>query len=347
MNQQELANGCREGATWCYKLGSPLYHALLLHIADDVSASGPCWTVLERHASAPPRSLLPLRFLAAVHRMVLENQLPALARYYPSAGGTVDLEAAWIAFTEAIQKHRDALSIPETVQTNEVSRCCALLPGFLAIARRTRLPLRLLEIGCSAGLNLRWDCYAYQTARGLWGDPGSPVRFDDAFSAQPPPLDIAVSVSGRNGCDLNPIDPTADDGRLTLLSFVWPDQTVRFRNLANALEVARRVPAELERSDAIPWLESRLTRLQPGVATILFHSVVRPYLSRETQQRLEEILAEAKERASDYAPLAWLAMEPGDKEADVHLIVWPGGARVRIAQAGFHGLHVNITEPAL
>jgi hypothetical protein len=342
VNQQELANACREQAAWCDKLGSPLYHALLLRIAADVTGSGPCWSVLERHATDPERSLLPLRFLAGVHRLVLENRVPGLARYYPSAGGTIDLAPAWIAFVEEIEKHRESLSIPKAVQTNEVSRCCALLPGFLAIARRTGMPLRLLEIGCSAGLNLRWDCFAYETARGLWGNPDSPVRFGNVFVSQSPPVDVTVSVIERCGCDLDPIDPNTEAGRLALLSFVWPDQTERFRQLSNAIEVARRVPADVERSDAIPWLESHLAQMRPGVATVVFHSVVRVYFSREANSRLDEILARAKKRASQDAPLAWLAMEPGESEADVDLVVWPGGERQRIAQAGYHGRNVTI-----
>jgi hypothetical protein len=342
VNQVELAQAFRSQADWCEKLGSPLYHALLMRIAEDIDASGPCWSVLESHAGAAERTLLPLRFLAGIHRLVLENRLPVLARYYPSAGGTVDLAATQIAFMETIAQQGHTLEIPKTVQTNEVSRSCALLPGFLAIARRTGLPLRLLEIGCSAGLNLRWDCFAYETDRGIWGDTNSPVRFGNVFAGEPLPLDTSVPVRERRGCDLNPIDPNTEEGRLTLLSFVWPDQSERFRQLSKAIEVARHVPAEVDRSDAIPWLESQLTQTRPGVATVVFHSIVRLYFSDEARSRLDEIQTQAKERASHDAPLAWLSMEPGGKEAEVDLIVWPGGERTRIAEAGFHGRNVKI-----
>jgi hypothetical protein len=109
----------------------------------------------------------------------------------------------------------------------------------LDIARSTGLPFRLLEIGCSAGLNLRWDRYCYETACGEWGPAGAPVVFENSFSGNALPLDVAVDVLERRGCDLNPIDPTTKEGRLRLLSFVWPDQTARFRQLSNAIEVAR------------------------------------------------------------------------------------------------------------
>ena len=46
----------------------------------------------------------------------------------------------------------------------------ALLGGFLEVAHRTKLPLRILEVGASAGLNLNWDRYRYESTDGAWGD---------------------------------------------------------------------------------------------------------------------------------------------------------------------------------
>jgi hypothetical protein len=342
---QALAKAIREQCVWCERLGSPLYHALLIRIAADVEASGICWKVLEPFAGDPARSLLPLRFLAAIHRLVLEGRLPNLARYYPSAGGTADPDAACVALLEALEQHGDMVSasLPEAVQTNEVSRCCALLPGFLETARATGLPLRLLEIGCSAGLNLRWDRYRYTTAQGAWGPADSPVVFGNPFSGAPLPLGVSVNVQERRGCDLRPIDPATSDDRLTLLSFVWPDQTDRFRQLSNAIEVARRVPATLDRAEAVDWLESQLAHPQPGVTTVVFHSIVMLYLSNENRERLGQLMAQAGQQASSEAPLAWLHMEPGENETDVHLTLWPGGERKRIATSGYHGRNVTIT----
>ena len=92
----------------------------------------------------------------------------------------------------------------------------------------------------------------------------------------------------------------------------------------------------------IPWLESQLVQTPPGFATVVFHSIVRLYFSEEARNRLDEILAPAKERATREAPLAWLSMEPGERETDVDLTIWPGGERKRIAEAGFHGRNVRI-----
>jgi hypothetical protein len=343
MNPEELGTAMRDGAVWCERLGSPLYRALLLSLAENVESRGVSWDLLQRHARDPARSLLPLRFLAAIHRLVLEGRLPELARYYPSAGGKADGASAWIALLGQMERNEEvrSVSVPPTVQTNEVARSCALAPGFLEIAHRTGLPLRLLEIGCSAGLNLRWDRYRYETSRGAWGDARSGVTFHDAF-AGPAPVGVAVHVIERRGCDLNPIEPATEDGRLTLLSFIWPDQIERFRQLSSAIEIARVVPAVLERADAPDWLDVQLASPGVGAATVVVHSLVLLYLSPEARERVIRILTEAGGRATREAPLAWLSMEPGATETDVHLTFWPGGQRRLIARAGYHGRNVTI-----
>src|SRR5260370_8358285 len=76
-------------ADWCERLGSSLYSTLLRHAAEDVRAGGVCCAVLHDHHDDPPDSALGLRFLGAVHRLVLEEKAPQVAACYPSAG--VDL----------------------------------------------------------------------------------------------------------------------------------------------------------------------------------------------------------------------------------------------------------------
>src|ERR1051325_1682374 len=156
MDREEIAQGCLDQAGWAAKLGSPMYEALLRRMAEDVRAGGPCLAAIEPHA-ARSRMLAPLLLLAAIHHMVLEGRLPEAARFYPSTGGQVDVDALWPHFLEAVPH----AVLPVCVQTNEIGRSCALLPGFLEVALRTGLPLRLLEIGASAGLNLRWDHFPF------------------------------------------------------------------------------------------------------------------------------------------------------------------------------------------
>jgi hypothetical protein len=250
-----------------------------------------------------------------------------------------DQEGAAAALIGTIEQHAAELPalLQRPVQTNEVGRSAALLPGFLTVARDTGLPLRVLEVGASAGLNLRWDRYRYTGPAGEWGDPGSPVEIADAFVGDRPPLDTQAQVVERRGCDPQPLDPTAAETRLALLSFTWPDQLQRFTQLRAALDFAPQMPVEILRSGAVEWLEQALAEPQPGVATVVFHSVVLPYLGEQGIAELWHTLERAAGRARPDAPLAWLSLEAGDDLAAVRLMTWPGGEARLLAHASFHG----------
>jgi hypothetical protein len=343
-----IAAALRWQAEWCGRLGSPLYRDLLEHVAADVERSGPAWAVLDaagaaERAQSLMRGEAALQLMGAVHRLVLQGQAPALARFYPSAGGTPDSEAAAQALLDTIEEHGAVLPelMRRPIQTNEVGRSAALLVGFLTVAGETGLPLALLEIGASAGLNLRWDRYRYTGPAGEWGDPASPVRIADAFAGARPPLDVVAQVAERRGCDPQPLDPAAEEDRLTLLSYTWPDQAQRFEQLRAALNFAPSMPVAVERAAAVEWLTAALSEPRPGVATIVFHSVVLPYLGEEGIAELWRVLEEAAARARPDAPFAWLSLEAAEDMAAVRLMTWPGGEARLLARASFHGPPVS------
>jgi hypothetical protein len=248
--------------------------------------------VLVGFGDEPGSAAVALRLLAAVHRLVLEDAVPDLAQRYPSTGGDGDPAAAWPLFRDALARRRDEIRgfMRGGCQTNEVGRSAALLGGFLEVAHRTGKPLRILEIGASAGLNLRWDRYRYESADGAWGDPTSRVRFDHAFEAAPP-MNRPAEVVERKGCDINPIDATSEEGALTLRSFVWADQLARLALLDGAIEIARSMPVEVERLDAASFLERELAVRRPDVATVVYHSVFWQYVSEPDRERIRETLS--------------------------------------------------------
>src|SRR5438270_8712885 len=132
-------------AGWCLDLGSPLYAELLNRAAADAEAGGPVWDVVVGSEFDPGPSALALRLMGQVHRLVLDGRAPALAAHYPSAGGDGDAAKAWPAFRQLLVDRGQELqtAIARPVQTNEVGRCAALVGGFLTVAARTGLPLRL------------------------------------------------------------------------------------------------------------------------------------------------------------------------------------------------------------
>jgi hypothetical protein len=110
MNREEVAQGCLDQAAWAVKLGSPMYEALLQRMAEDVRAEGPCLAALGREMPVS-RMQAPLLLLAAIHRMVLDGQLPEAARFYPSTGGHADVDALWphwlAAVPQAVKRRSD------------------------------------------------------------------------------------------------------------------------------------------------------------------------------------------------------------------------------------------------
>ena len=288
--------------------------------------------VLQGHEGDPGPSVLALRLMGAVHRLVLRGDAPELAAHYPSAGGRPG--DAWPAFADVLRDHRDELRglVENPVQTNEPGRCVALLGGFLEVARVTGMPLRLLEVGASAGLNLRFDRYRYELGDGRWGPPDAPLVIRSRLEGPGrPPLGTPLEIASRAGCDPRPVDPRTEEGRLTLSSYVWPDQVERLERLRGALAVAREVDASVEQSGAAEWIEARLAEPAPGTATVVFHSIVMQYLPDEERDRFE--------RAVKSRDVAWLRMEPADEAADVRLML--AGEDRLIARAGYHGNFVE------
>lgn len=321
----------------CELAGSPLYATVLAALATDVRAGGPSAVLLGPHADRPRGDATLLRLLAAVHELVLAGAEPDLAMHYPSVGGHPGPQVGE-RFVSAVGRHRRALEtmIERGVQTNEPGRSAALIGAYLLLAR-AGLPLRIMEIGASAGLNLRFDQYRYEAAGASFGPVASPVRFVDPWFGPAPDLSGRLEVAERRGCDPAPIDPNDEAGRRRLRSLVWPDQPERRARLDAAIAVAARLPVTVDRADAVSWLAEQLAEPVPGTTTVVVHSIVLQYLSPRDRARVVAQLEEGGGRANAAAPLAWLRMEPGGDRAEVRLTRWPGGRTEQVASSAYHG----------
>jgi hypothetical protein len=342
--QAELA---REQARACRHLGSQMYGELLDRLADDLAVGGGTAGVLRGHESDRGPSALSLRLLGAVHRAVLSGRAPELERFYPTTGGrwsSAGSEAV-LAFLGA---HGEALRplLEQAPQTNEVGRAAALMGGLLRLVAERPLPVRLFEIGASGGLNLQADRFRFEGESESWGDPASPVVLDRAWTGSSLAVAPELRVVERGGCDVSPVDVSTEDGRLTLASYVWPDQTARHARLAGAIALARSRPVHIERCDAAAYVERLETA--PGTLTVLWHSVVWQYVPQEQRSRVRARLAELGRRASVEAPLVHLYAEPIRRTADddhrfwVCAERWPGsGERVFLGRMAAHGVPVD------
>lgn len=323
----------------CEMSGSDLYSVILRAVADDVAADGPIAGLLEPVAGAPFGDAVILRLLAALHLLVLDGRAPDLAAHYPSAGGAPGRGVAGALERTAVE-HRDeiALRLTQGVQTNEVGRSAALLGGYLEAAR-LGLPLRVLEVGASAGLNLCFDRYGYLAASGeRFGPAGSALVFDRPWPFRVPDLDLPLVVQERRGCDVAPIDVGTAEGRLRLRSFVWGDQLDRLARLDGALAVAAADPPVVDRAPAPEWLRGQLAAPRPGCTTVVAHSIMFQYLSDGARREMLAAIDAAGAAATPDAPLVWLRLEPGGDQAELRLTAWPGGGATHLlARSSYHG----------
>ena len=340
-----MADGLRWQAGWCGRLGSRLYQDLLEHAAEDTERGGPVWLVLDA-AGAPARAEALMRgepalqMMGALHRLVLEGRAPELARFYPSTGGTPDAPAARQALIDTVEQYHDVLpGAHAAADPDERGRSLRRAPGGLPHGRPPdgSSPARARDRGQRGPQPALGPLSLHRAPPGEWGDPDSPVEIAEAFTGQRPPLDLRPSVVERRGCDPRPLDPALEDTRLTLLSYTWPDQLRRFTQLRAALDFAPSMPVEVERAAAVEWLEDTLAAPVPGVATVVFHSVVLPYLGEDGIAELWRTLDAAAGRAGSDTPLAWLSLEAGADLAEVRLMSWPGANAQLLAHASFHG----------
>jgi hypothetical protein len=344
MVRPEVVDAFRAQVGGCRKAGSELTARLMERCVAELESAGPLARLLADWKGEPVLDALPQRVVGAVQGLALEGRAPELERYYPSLGGSPVWPDTADAFARVIERHADEIRprLDTQVQTNEPRRCAALIGGFLAASRAAGLPLRLLEIGSSAGLLLFFDRYRYELGPHRWGDAASPVRLDAEWRGAPPDLAAPLRVASRHGCDLYPLD-LRDPAQLRRIeSFLWADQPDRHRLLRAAAGMLPPEGAPLERIGAGAFVARELAQPVPGVGSVLFQSHMWWYLPSEERKRVKSSVEEAGRRASADAPLFWLRLEaPSWEYCEVKLWSWPGGEDRLLARAHPHGRWVE------
>ena len=264
--QDGLSRRFRHFAAFECRGYSSLYDHLSVAISDDRE-------LLEMASHANQGQPIPNLFLAAAHRLVFANSFHEVARYYQSVSdGPVPGDDPFPAFKEFCMGHRDQmleLLGSKRVQTNEVGRCAYLLSAFSLIARHSGMPLALVDVGASAGLNLLFDRYHYSYSNGLeYGPTDSKVQLTAEVRGDffPDLADGMPAVASRTGIDLTPVDLADIETLMWMRSLVWPDHPERMARLNGAASIALADPPELIEGDALD--------LAPGILDTIPHDAV-------------------------------------------------------------------------
>ena len=358
MKNDKIAGALETQIHACDVLGSPLTKAVLEICLDDFLADGIVATLTRGWAGDPLDDNVPLRLAGFIHFSALGGDA-GLRPHFESCGGMfhatakADFARAVLdCFTHRAGDARRFFRL--TPQTNETRRAGVLLLGFSEIARRTGLPLNLAEMGASAGLNLLFDKFNYQieTVEGLmtWGPADSELSISSHWSgASPPPLQGKIEIAARAGCDLFPVNISDAKARRALEAWVWGDMSERRARLLAALSIADEAPPELVRADAAGWVAAQIMDRPRGQTTVLYHSLVWPYLDVSQRMAIESSFAQAGETVTPDTPLAWLKMDHDHIQTFSHLSyrLWTGengpeGEQVFIGPCHPHGADIEL-----
>lgn len=293
---------------------SPLYRAIALAVAEERD-------LLARViADTPGEAHHTINLLAAVHDVVLRGTDHPLAAIYTAGTVTDDAPAhfidfcaeQWAAIADTMQYRR--------VQTNETGRSAAIALALALIAADHGPITGLVELGASAGLNLRFDRYRLDYgALGTRGDPASPVHVPCTVSAPGFTLPGLPEIGIRLGLDRSPIDVTAEDDRRWLRACVWPD-TGRLARTTAALDLATADPPTVMQGDMVTGVAGAVGRVGGDGLVCVMTTWAASYLTGEQRKTLAEHL-DALGRSR---PIVWLSLEPPNVVRGVDPMPDPG-----------------------
>lgn len=333
-------------AGFCENLGSPFTARVLTVLAADIEAGGVVAGLVAGFEEEPVAAALALRVAGALHRRALDDPNGPLGRLYATAGGAgsddAALQAALIKDIAENRSHYDTY-LESPPQTNEVGRSGVMIGGYLSIAEQTGLPLRVFEIGASAGLNLGCDRFYYRFDDKVWGKADSPVSLAPDWHGGLPPLHADLQILERCGCDITPVDVGEHENQRRLESYIWPDQPERLARLRGAVAIAKELGTRVVHESADAFVQRALQGSAPQAVRTIAHTIMWQYMPEAMRRRIENTIRRAGEEATDASPIAWLRLEPIDVKDPprLRLNLWPGGETQELAIAHPHGASVK------
>ncbi len=301
---------------------SPLYE----RVAVALSESGEALRAIE---AAPARKRHPAVILAALHDLALAGRAPALAAAYAAADG----DAAAGGAIDTLLRMTDSvvsIAVRQRIRTNETGRCAVLYPAIAEAARRVGAnAVGLIDVGCSAGLNLNVDRVGitYSNGQSL-GDPSSPVQLScSVVTDQPLPARAMPGVVARIGVDLDPVDVTDTDDARWLRACLWPDQPEPLARLEAEMTLAATAPPLLLRGDAVEVVPGALARVPADALPVVTTTWALSRFPLESRLRFLHRLDEAAAgRAVAWVSAEGVGVAPaipalGDRRASGHSII--------------------------
>ncbi len=285
---------------------SPLYTALGQTVAGDPFLLGLAARI---RAGQYPTFL----FFGSVQYLLLGGVDHELAQFYPSIVGTdarppAAAGPALVDFAHTYAEPLTDLLTTRLVQTNHVQRSLALRLGLSVVHRQVTDPVHVIEVGTSAGLNLRFERYGYQLGEQHLGPVDSPVQVESGWRGPVPMPDLTglPTIASVTGIDLHPLDIADPDDRRWLHALVWPENRHQAALLEAAFTIALDEPLAVRGGDAVDLCPALAAELPPGETRVLFHAATRMHVPTDRLAAFDAALASLGRNA----PLYHLSLEP-------------------------------------
>ena len=338
----DVCENFKAQSIYCRRMESPFYADLLIKLKIVISRKkdSVIGIVLSNWQGNAKEDAVALRVVASLHYLVITAADKDLCAIFPPKLSLKDKDKIR-ALSNAIDKHEDFIIefIKSPPQSNEVGRSIVLLAGFLEISKYVGSELDSFEIGASAGLNIAFDMYFYQTDIWQWGAPNSKVKIKSNWHGNAPSLG-PINLHNRKACNTSPINAATQKNRL--LSYVWPDQTQRLKRINSAIDYAAVTAPKTDRAEASKWLaqQHKLALVTPPTRPqVFYHSIIWQYFTKKQKHDFYTIMSKMSETASDTSPLVWMRLEPSDNNqyAELRVTIWPGKSEYHLADCGYHG----------
>ena len=298
----------------------PLYAALC-----DLAGQTP--QVIDMMLEVEPTQRRAVLFLAVLHDMALREPAGPVGGHYPTAiflaglESGMDVDTARDTAAKVEVGHSDAQAILQfaldhddelidamrvrRTQTNEVGRSGLLMLGLQVIGRGE--PTALIDLGCSAGLNLVAPSYRHVRTDGVeLGEPTSKVVVPvDVRHGRGPTAPVDLVWAG--GIDLDPVDLADQEAARWLLACQWPDDLDRFERTRQAIAQWSSMDSrpEVKSGDLVEELPRLVDAAPSDARLVIHHSWVVSYLTVDQQVALRSTINDLRRDR----PIDWLYLE--------------------------------------
>ena len=282
----------------------PFYSALLKELEDDPLA-------LELLASVRSSQRNPMLVLAALQLASLRGHIVLAPIYDDARRGELRrpksaAHRVMVALHDEPHLVRDELW--RSTQTNEPGRS-AVLQAVVTDVVRGDETMNVLEVGASAGINLRFDQFPVRTR-----DDENPLTLVCDDRSEIDRSRVLPQVNQRVGIDLNPLSLANEEDRLWLKACLWAEERRRHERFDAIVAAYEHWPsATILRGSVRDRLDDALARCETGDTTIIVNTWTAAYFTQDDRVwYFDEVV-----RRSRHNNVAWISIESP-------MVTWPG-----------------------